>query len=142
MANGAAMAMAIHDLPEEMPTLDNCMACAMSKSKRLPFKTGRTRAKEVLELVYGDLPGPMPVESGGGAKYEFVLVDDSSRAGFVPLKAKSNAVDVFETWLNQVENEMGKCIKRVMFDQAKELTMGRMKELCDRRGIHIITSTR
>ena len=34
----------------------------------------------------------------------------------------------------------GKRIKTVMFDQAKELTMGRMKELCDRRGIRIITS--
>ena len=113
MANGAATGMAINDLPEEMPTLNNCMACAMSKSKRLPFKTGRMRAKEVLELVHGDLPGPMPVESGGGAKYEFILVDDSSRAGFaLPLKAKSNAVDAFETWLNQVENETGNALRQ------------------------------
>jgi hypothetical protein len=68
--------MAINGLPENMPTLNNCMACVMSKSKLLPFKTGRTRAKEALELVHGDLADPMPVESGGGAKYKFVLIDD------------------------------------------------------------------
>jgi Integrase core domain len=141
MADGAATGIAINDLPENMPTLDNCMACVMSKSKRLPFKTGRTRTKEALELVHGDLAGPMPVESGGGAKYKFVLIDDPSRAGFaLPLKAKSDAVDAFGTWLNQVENKTGKRVKMVMFDPVKELTMVRMKELCNRHGMCIITS--
>jgi hypothetical protein len=82
----------------------------------------------------------MPVESSRGAKYEFVLVGDPSRAGLaLPPEAKSDAVDAFGTWLNQVENKTGKRAKMVMFDQAKELTMGRMKELCNRRGICIIT---
>jgi hypothetical protein len=39
-----------------------------------------------------------------------------------------------------MENETGKRVKAVMFDQANELTMGRMKELCDRRCIRIIKS--
>jgi GAG-pre-integrase domain len=98
MAKGMVMEMAINDLPEKMPTLDDCMACALSKSKRLLFKTGCTRAKAVLELVHGDLAGLMPVESGGGTKCEFILVDDLSQAGSaLPLKAKSDAVDAFET---------------------------------------------
>jgi hypothetical protein len=32
-----------------------------------------------------------------------------------------------------VENETGERVKAEMFNQAKELTMGRMKELCDIR---------
>jgi hypothetical protein len=138
MAKGMVTGMAIHDLPNKMLALDDCMARIMSKSKRLPFNTGLTRAKRILELVHGDLAGPIPVESGGGVRDE--------RRRFIvggicaTVQAKSDAVDAFETWLNQVENETGKRVKAVMFDQAKELTMGRMKELCDRRCIRIITS--
>jgi hypothetical protein len=63
MAKGVVME--IIDLPQKILTLYDCMACTMSKSKRLPFKTGRTRAKWILELVHGDPAGPIPVESGG-----------------------------------------------------------------------------
>jgi hypothetical protein len=53
MAKGAVTGMAMNDLPEKMPNLDDRMVCAMSKSKRLLFQTCRTRAKEVLESGTG-----------------------------------------------------------------------------------------
>jgi hypothetical protein len=67
--------------------------------------------------VHGVLAGPIPVESGGGVKYgriRFIVGGICATA-----QAKSDAVDAFEMWLNQVENETGKRVKAVMFDQAK-----------------------
>ena len=41
---------------------------------------GRTRATELLELVHGELVGPVPVESVSKSKYGFVLMGHRSRA--------------------------------------------------------------
>jgi len=50
---------------------------------------------------------------------------------------KSNTPIEFGKWVNLMENEM---VRTVMFDHAKELVAGRMKELCDERDIRIISS--
>jgi len=59
MANGAVTGLVLKDVPEDPPTLDSCPFCALTEAQRLPFKTGL----EPLELVHGDLVGPMPVET-------------------------------------------------------------------------------
>ena len=46
------------------------------KARRTPFKNGHTRAAKPLELIHGDLVGPMPVESVRKKKSGFVLMDD------------------------------------------------------------------
>ena len=55
------------------------------------------------------------------------------------LRAKSDAPAEFEKWVKLMENGTDKNVRTVMFDNAKELVAGRMKELCDERGIRIIT---
>jgi transposase InsO family protein len=136
MANGAVTGMVLEDVPHDLPRLYACHSCALTKSQRLPFKTGRTRATEPLELIHGELVGPMPVESVGRCKYGFVLMDDYSRASWVlPLRAKSDAP------VKLMENGTGRTIRTVMFDNAREFVAGRMKEFCDQRGIRIISST-
>ena len=120
--------------------MDSCPSCALAKAQRLPFKTGRTRTTMPLELIHGDLvgPGPMPVESVSRCKYRFVLMDDYSRASWVlPLRAKSDAPAEFEVWAANMENGTGSTIKAVMFDNAKELVVGRMKEYCEHKGIRV-----
>jgi len=99
MANGAMSGLVLKDVPEDPPKLDTCPSCALAKVRRLPFTTGHTRASEPLEIIHGDLVGPMPVESVSRCKYGFILVDDYSHAGWVlPLRAKSDAPIEFETW--------------------------------------------
>jgi hypothetical protein len=94
-----------------------------------------------LQLVHGDLVGPMPLESIGGHKYRFLLIDDYSRASWVlPLRAKSDAPVEFEKWAKKVENDRGRNLRTVLFDNARELVAGKMKALCDARGTRIISS--
>jgi hypothetical protein len=86
--------MAIIDLPKKMLALDDCMACTMSKSKRLPFKTGRTQQNGNSNWSRV-LAGPITVESDGGVKYErrrFIVGGICATA-----QAKSDAVGACET---------------------------------------------
>ena len=53
---------------------------------------------------------------------------------------KSNAPIEFGKWANLMENGTDKNDRTVIFDNAKELVAGRMKELCDEHGIWIISS--
>ena len=80
----------------------------------------------------------MPVESVSKKRYRFVLMDDYSRASWVLLlRAKSDAPIEFKKWVNLMENGTDKWVKTIMFDNAKELTAGGMKEMCDERGISV-----
>jgi hypothetical protein len=98
------------------------------------------RATGPLELIHGDLVGPMPVESVSGCKYGFVLMVDYSRASWVlPLRAKLDAHVEFEKWLNFLQNGTRRNVKTAMFDNAKELVAGRMKEFSDKHS-RIISS--
>jgi len=46
----------------------------------------------------------------------------------------------FEKWANLMENSTNKNVRMVIFDNVKELVARQMKELCDKRGIQIISS--
>jgi hypothetical protein len=68
-------------------------------------------------------------------------MDDYSRTGWVlPLRAKSDAPVEFEKKVNLLQNRTRRNIKIVMFDNAKELVAGRMKEFSEQRGIRINSS--
>jgi len=55
-------------------------------------------------------------------------------------RVKSDPLIEFGKWVNLMENGTDKNIRTVIFDNAKELVAGWMKELCDKRGIRIISS--
>ena len=141
MANGAVMGMVLEDVPKDIPKLDSCPSCTLAKAQCLPFKEGHTHAMKPLELIHGDLVGPMPVESVGCCKYRFVLMDDYSHASWVlPLRAKSDAPTAFKAWAVLMENGTDSTIKAIMFNNVKEFVQGRMREYCDQKGIHINSS--
>jgi hypothetical protein len=62
MANGAVTGLTLKDVPNDPPKLDTCPSCALAKAQRLPFTAGAPTS-EPLELIQGDMAGPMPVES-------------------------------------------------------------------------------
>ena len=52
----------------------------IAKHRRMPFpRQANFRAKEKLELVHGDLCGPVTPATPGGRRYFLLLVDDHSR---------------------------------------------------------------
>ena len=57
-----------------------CDSYLVGNQRRLPFsKTVKYHMAETLELVHGDLCGPIPSATLGGRKYFILLVDDCSR---------------------------------------------------------------
>nr|GEX37915.1 hypothetical protein [Tanacetum cinerariifolium] len=64
-----------------------CSACAMSKSKKIPYKTkSEDTNQEKLYLLHMDLYGLIRVASINGKKYILVIVDDYYRFTWTPVR--------------------------------------------------------
>ena len=85
----------------------------------------------------------MQVKSAGGKEYEYIAVEDYSRAVYTcPLKHKSDAPEAFKIFKAAAERESSKQMREVMKDNARELCMGEMKEICEKECIKLHTSVR
>lgn len=114
-----------------------------AKAVHLPHREGRECTEEYLGRVHIDIAGPMQVQSAGGKSYEYVAVDDFNRAVYTqPLRSKSDAPEAFKAFNAAAENESQQKIREVMTDNARELCMGEMKQICEREGIKLHTSVR
>ncbi|WVZ70675.1 hypothetical protein U9M48_019318 [Paspalum notatum var. saurae] len=88
-----------NEMVRGLPCLDHveqlCDVRVPTKRRRLPFPHPPSfRAKERLELVHGDLCGPVTPATPGGRRYFLLLVDDLSRYMWVMvLGGKGEAAD-------------------------------------------------
>ena len=90
--------------------------------------------------MHVNIAGPMLVNSACGKDYLYVIVDDFTRAVHVrPLRLKSDAVEAFKSFKAVDENESGKEIQEVLMDNACELCLGKMGDLCKQEGIKLHT---
>lgn len=72
------------DMVDGIPNLtvekDTCSSCILGKQARLSFPQATTfRVEQVLDLIHGDLCGPITPHTPSGKRYIFVLIDDHSR---------------------------------------------------------------
>ena len=68
-------------------------------------------------------------------------MDDCTRTVYAKLLwPRSEAIEVFKTFKAAAENESGMKIREVMTDNARELCMGEMRDLCDREGTKFHTT--
>jgi len=82
-----------------------CDTCVQGKMSQYRNREPDRRATSPLQLVHGDLAGPITPESKDGHKYAMVFVDDYSGAlGVYFLKNKSDAVRASEQSDNGGEN--------------------------------------
>ena len=99
--------------------MEMCEGCELSRPRPHPHRPVDLshRSTRPLELVHADLAGPIRVQSWGGSKYMFVLVDDFSRKSWVILlKNKGEAGDRLKEWKALVENERGLKLGRLRTD--------------------------
>ncbi|XP_074328413.1 uncharacterized protein LOC141666321 [Apium graveolens] len=90
-----------------------CGGFLMSKQahKSFPPKSNFV-AKECLELIHGDICGPITPITTGGNRYFLLLVDDYSRVIWVYLlKSKDEALEAFQKFKVLVENGRDQKIK-------------------------------
>ena len=96
-----------------MPCVDHveqlCDTYVVTKLKRWPFpRQASYRANEQLELVHGDLCGPVSQTTAGGQRYFLLLVDDATRYMWaVLLDSKVAAADAIKCHQVAMEKECG-----------------------------------
>lgn len=124
-------------LPAISEMKDTCAACMMGKQQRKAFpQESKNRAKAPLELVHADLCGKMPTQALGGSSYFMLIVDDYSRKMWVYfLRDKAQAFGKFKEWLQLVENETGKTVKKFRTDGGGEFTSNEFEDFCKSKGI-------
>src|ERR1043165_3084374 len=88
-----------------------CGECQVGKQTRVSHSMSRhLTTSKVLELLHMDLMGPMQVESLGGKRYAYVVVDDFSRFTWINfIKEKSDVFDVFKELCKRLQREKESC---------------------------------
>jgi hypothetical protein len=95
------------DIPVIKHAAQVCDTCVTTKMRRRPFpQKAAYRTEQPLELVHGDLCGPITLATPGGRRY-FLMVDDATRFMFVALLAtKDEAAQAVKKIKAQAEKEM------------------------------------
>ena len=80
----ALRSLASRGMARDIPTLERvtqvCDGCLIGKQRRAPFPTAALhRATGRLDLVHGDICGPITPSPHGGKKYFLLLIDDLTR---------------------------------------------------------------
>jgi transposase InsO family protein len=114
-----------------------CGDCVTTKLKRAPFPSqAKRRAEGLLDLVHGDLCGPITPETPGGNKFFMLLVDDCSRYMWVALMAaKSDALEVVKKFQARVEVETGRRLRVLRTDNGGEFTSVEFDTYCAEHGV-------
>ena len=98
----------------------SCVECIKEKYT-IVKKNGALRAIELLECIHSDIWGPYSIPTINGHKYFISFIDDFSRYSYVYLiHEKSEALDVFEIYKAEVENQLNWRIKSVRSDRSGE----------------------
>jgi IS30 family transposase len=94
----------------------------IGKQCRSPFPDEASfRANEVLELIHGDLCGPIKLTTPAGNKYFLLLVDDFSRYMWIQLmKNKDKAFSAFKEVKKAIEVERNVKVKGFRTDRGGE----------------------
>lgn len=99
-----------------------CSGSLVSKQTRKPFPSqAKFQATRVLELVHGDLCGPITPATKSGNQYFFLLVDDFSRIMWAYMSSsKDEAFGAFKKFKVLVEKECGEKLKTFRTDGGGE----------------------
>ncbi|KAL4297238.1 hypothetical protein GQ457_12G012730 [Hibiscus cannabinus] len=106
------------------------------KMIKAPFSGKGERASDLLGLIHSDVCGPMNTHARGGYQYFIMFTDDFSRYGYIYLmRHKSEALEKFKEFKNEVQNQHGKSIKALRSDRGGEYLSQDFDELLKERGI-------
>ncbi|GAU15782.1 hypothetical protein TSUD_235980 [Trifolium subterraneum] len=127
----------VSGLPKIQVPNEVCEDCVQSKQHRDSFnKEVKSRTKNVLEVIYSDVCGPMQVDSTGGNRYFVSFVDDHSRKLLTYLiKRKSEVFDVFKKFKAMAEKQSDHKLKVLKTDGGGEYVSNAFSEYCEVEGI-------
>lgn len=103
-----------------------CIDCIKGKSTAVPHKRPIANIEDFTEgLICTDLWGPSPIRSKGGAYYMMPIIDAEhcvKEVYFTPNKESLMTLSAFDKFHNLLENQTGKRVKRVQFDNKFNLS--------------------
>ncbi|KAL4335231.1 hypothetical protein GQ457_07G009380 [Hibiscus cannabinus] len=103
---------------------------------KAPFSGKGERASDLLGLIHSDVCGPMNTQARGGYQYFITFTDDFSRYEYIYLmRHKSEALEKFKEFKNEVHNQHGKSIKAFRSDRGGEYLSQDFDELLKECGI-------
>ncbi|GJY53377.1 zinc finger, CCHC-type containing protein [Tanacetum coccineum] len=129
------------NLVEGVPRINHagqiCDACLLGKQSRTPFPNqAKFRSKNPLDLVYGDLCGPISPATHSGKKLIFLLVDDCTRFMWAYfLTSKDQALSTFKEFRQKIEMEMRMKVRMLRTDRGGEFTSNEFTRYCKENGI-------
>jgi transposase InsO family protein len=99
----------VRGMPEIEHVEQICTGCLVGKQKWALFPhQAEYKAEDVLELVHGDICGPISLATPSGNRYFILLVDDASRYMWLKvLPGKDGASAVIKQYQAAAEAEMG-----------------------------------
>ena len=99
---------------------EKCESCSQAKISKKPHKSV-IRDTEILELIHTDICELDGILTRNAHRYFITFIDDHSNYTFVYLmKTKDEAFDMFKIFLNEVENQFNRKIKRLRSDKGSE----------------------
>nr|GEX00430.1 ribonuclease H-like domain, reverse transcriptase, RNA-dependent DNA polymerase [Tanacetum cinerariifolium] len=121
--------MSLDEAIGRLKTFDERLKCKKErqpdrKHVRTPFsQQAKYKSTTALDLIYGDLCGPISPPTPSGKRYIFLLVDDYSRYMWEYfLNSKDQAFGVFKEFKTRAEKEHGTKIKTFRTDRGGEFT--------------------
>nr|ABB47727.2 retrotransposon protein, putative, Ty1-copia subclass [Oryza sativa Japonica Group] len=113
-----------------------CHSCVQSKQPRKPHKAAEERNLAPLELLHSDLCEMNGVLTKGGKRYFMTLIDDATRFCYMYLlKTKDEALDYFNIYKAEVENQLDRKIKRLRSDRGGEFFSNEFDLFYEEHGI-------
>ena len=108
--------------------------CVESKLTRTSFQSIE-RSSEPLELIHSDIRDLKFIQMQGGKKYFLTLIDDCIRYCYVYLlRSKDEALEMFQHFKNEVENQLDRKIKVIRSDRGGEYEAP-FGDFCSQHGI-------
>jgi len=130
-------------LTSSAPMSDLCKSCVSGKQHRHPFPKSAEHAPGVLDRIFSDVHGPMPVQSCNGQLYWATFIDDASLwMEAYELAKKSDLFAAFLQFKVLVEKQTGQNIKCFHNDEGGEFKLKALIKFCKEEGIRIEWTTR
>lgn len=129
----------VRGLPEIDHVEKLCDACLAGKQHRAPFpQTAKFRAMEKLELVHGDLCGPISPPTPGGKRYFLLLVDYHSRYMWLTLLASKDEAEAAIMRFKASAELRSRCkLRTLRTDRGGEFTSKDFNAYCAENGIQL-----
>jgi hypothetical protein len=131
---GSLRKLAAQNMVRGLPLLDQvdqvCDGCLVGKQRRASFPAQvQQRASSILDLIHGDLCGPVSPATPSGKRYFLLLVDDMSRYMWLRLlSSKDEVPSAIKKFQAIVEVETGKKLKVLHIDRGGEFTSVKFDE--------------